>query len=203
MVLFGGVAYQSNTNSNTDTPPSSKWNVANIGASNLYVGGTSSGAANAQVLASLSPSGFALTNGYGILFQSGFTNTTATTLAITSPSISATAIQKNTASGLAALTGGEIVVGNEVWLVYNAANTCWVLMNPVRVPNVYQASSLNATGTTSTTPLMMGLGASFTPRSSGIIEITISGNCAKQRRRRRGRRRTIRYRLRSYQRRGV
>lgn len=32
MVLSGGIAYQSNTGSNTDTPPSSKWNVASFGA---------------------------------------------------------------------------------------------------------------------------------------------------------------------------
>lgn len=126
MVLYSGVVYISNTGSNTDTPPTSKWTALPLSfVENLFTGGTTTGSANAQVLASLSPaSGFSLSNpGDTITCTAGYTNTGPATLAITSPSVSATAIQKNGASGLTALTGGEIVAGNIITFTVSAAGT--------------------------------------------------------------------------------
>ena len=76
MVLYGGVAYQSNTNSNTDTPPSTKWNIASFNLANVFTGSTTTGSANAQVLASLTPStGFVPNNGQVIICTAGYSNT--------------------------------------------------------------------------------------------------------------------------------
>jgi hypothetical protein len=124
-VTLGGVTYISNTGSNTDTPPSSKWSVYTLSGSNFFVGGQSTGPANAQVLASLSPAtGFSLSSpGDTISFTVGTTNTGPATMAVTTPAISATAIQKNSGSGLVALSGGEMVGGNLATLTVSAAGT--------------------------------------------------------------------------------
>lgn len=203
MVLYEGVAYQSLINSNTDTPPTSNWAVAAIGQSNSFIGGTTTGSANAQVLANVTPGGFALTNGFSIKFTAGYTNTTSATLAITSPSISATNIYKPTPAGLVALTGGEIIAGNEIIVTYNNAISVFVLTGGAPVanvtgsttgghvavfknstgnvedggaPNYYQSSSLSPTGTASSTSVMMGLAGSITPAFSGVFHVSISGS---------------------------
>jgi hypothetical protein len=97
--------------------------------SNLFTGGTTTGSANAQVIASLSPAtGFSLSNpGDTITCTAGYTNTGATTIAITTPSVGATPLRKNGSSGLVALTGGEIVAGNVITLTVDASSTYLVL----------------------------------------------------------------------------
>ncbi len=86
---------------------------AGQGGAQLYTGGTSTGSANAQAVSSgITPVGFTLTAGRIVYFTSGFTNTGATTLAFNG--LTPTAIKKLSASGLIALQGGEIVVGNPV-----------------------------------------------------------------------------------------
>lgn len=129
MVMQGGVAYQSNVSGNTDTPPSSKWNPVTLSSPNTFIAGTSTGSANAQVLASLSPAqGFSTAvNGQSITFTAGFTNSGSTTLAITSPSVPATVIKKLSGMSLVNLTGGEIVATNNVYVNWNLTNACWVL----------------------------------------------------------------------------
>lgn len=87
------------------------------GGSTMYVGGTSTGSANAQVIAAPSPTGFALTQGSSILFTAGFTNTGAATLAVNGTT--ATALLRQSPSGPQALTGGEIVANDLVWAVYD------------------------------------------------------------------------------------
>ena len=77
---------------------------------NLFIGGTyHRGPPTPRCWPSLSPSGFALTDGYAIKCTAGFTNTTAMTLAVTSPSISATPVVMWPVSIL--LLGGEIYDG--------------------------------------------------------------------------------------------
>jgi hypothetical protein len=129
MVVYNGVAYQSNANSNTDTPPSSKWNPVVLSSPNTFIAGTSTGSANAQVLASLSPSvGFSTAvNGQSITFTPGFTNTGSTTLAVTSPTVSATIIKKESGGILVALTGGELATGVPAYVTWNLSSACWVL----------------------------------------------------------------------------
>jgi hypothetical protein len=108
-----------------------RWQLQGVttATSNYFTAGTTTGGPNAQVLASLSPaSGFSLSNnGQTIGFTAGFTNTGSTTLAITSPSISATTIQKDGGSGLTNLTGGEIVAGNNYFVTVNSTSGVFVL----------------------------------------------------------------------------
>ncbi len=87
------------------------------GGSTMYVGGTSTGSANAQVIAAPSPTGFALTRGLSILFTAGFTNTGATTLVVNGTT--ATALFRQSPAGPQALTGGEVVAGDLVWAAYD------------------------------------------------------------------------------------
>ena len=102
--------------------------LSTIGSGNpIYIGGTSTGGANAQVLAVLSPTGFTLTNGFTITFTAGFTNTGATTL--NANATGAIAVEKNSGGGPVALTGGEIVNGNVVTVTYNAAASSFIITN--------------------------------------------------------------------------
>lgn len=166
-VLYNGTAYISNTAANTDTPPSSKWNQISLSSVNQFTGGTSTGSANAQVLASLNPAtGFSTSvNGQSITFTAGYTNTGSTTLAITSPSVSAQTIQKLSGGSLVNLTGGEITATDNVTVSWNLSAGVFVLqtsgglgsMAPLNIGNnmandtngnaVAQVPPLTSTGT--------------------------------------------------------
>jgi hypothetical protein len=86
-----------------------------VGGSTQYIGGTSTGTLNAQVVATTAPTGFTLTPGYTVIFKAGFTNTLAMTLNVNSQG--ATNVFKATAAGPSALTGGEIVL-NQLVIAY-------------------------------------------------------------------------------------
>ena len=88
-----------------------------------FIGPISTGSANAQVSSPISPSGFALVNGYSVTFTPGFTNTSATTFA--AGSTVATACRKNSGGSLVAFTGGEFAVNVPVTVLFNG--TYWVL----------------------------------------------------------------------------
>jgi hypothetical protein len=87
------------------------------GGSTTYIGGTSTGSANAQVVGSVSPLNFTLVAGKRIVFIAGFTNTGALTFAVNGTA--ATNVFRYTPSGPIALTGGEVVAGNLVEAVYD------------------------------------------------------------------------------------
>ena len=91
--------------------------AATYGGTVVYTGGTTGGSANAQTLATTVPSNFALTAGNIVTGLAGFTNTGATTLSVNSGT--ATAVRKQTPSGLTALTGGEIVLGQALLFYYD------------------------------------------------------------------------------------
>lgn len=85
----------------------------NFGGSSAYIStSASTGSANAQVVAALIPNSFTLTEGNRFYFEAGYTNTGATTFNLNSTG--ATAVRKQTPSGVVALTGGEIVAGGIV-----------------------------------------------------------------------------------------
>lgn len=97
------------------------------GATQTYfIGGTSTNSTNAYTLATLS--GFSQTNGYTLSFKPNAANTGASTLAITSPSLSATNIFKSAVSGPIALTGGELQTNQTATLVYDG--TRYILQTP-------------------------------------------------------------------------
>jgi hypothetical protein len=88
-----------------------------VGGSTQFIGGTSTGTANAQVVATTAPTGFSLTPGYTVIFEAGTTNTGATQLNVNSRGL--TNVYKMTAAGPAALTGGEIVSGQLIIAYYD------------------------------------------------------------------------------------
>ena len=87
------------------------------GGSSIYIGGTSTGSANAQVIASPSPTGFALTHGLSILFTAGFTNTGATQINVNGTGL--VNLFRQSPSGPQALTGGEVVANDLTWAIYD------------------------------------------------------------------------------------
>lgn len=91
--------------------------VYTSGGTSSYIGGTSSGSANAQVIASPIPSGFNLITGKSIIFVAGFTNTGPTTLNVNATGV--TNVFRQTASGAVAMVGGEIVTGQVYTAVFD------------------------------------------------------------------------------------
>lgn len=87
------------------------------GGSSTYIAGTSTGSANAQVVASPTPTGFSLTAGKTIVFIAGFTNTGAAQINVATQGL--TNVFRMTPSGAQALTGGEIVAGNLTFATYD------------------------------------------------------------------------------------
>lgn len=128
-VLYNGVAYQSLTNANTTTPPSASWAQINLATPNQFIGGTSTGTANAQVVAATSPaSGLSLSiPNQTLAFTPGIANTGSTTLAVTMPAIAATIIKKVSGGSLVNLTGGELTPGATAYVTVNSVVPCWVL----------------------------------------------------------------------------
>jgi len=207
MVSKSGVNYISLAATNTTTPPGASWGLA-FGAIygsvvdghiatfkgttgmiqdggvapivNLYTGGTTTGSANAQVLALLSPAtGFSLANpGDTIICTAGYANTGDTTVQITSPAVAATHLRKNSPAGLVALTGGEIVAGNDMILTVDASGTYFILMNPVSVNASSQTTAASPAAVTSTTGKMIGLAGAITPTNTGKVQIIINGAAA-------------------------
>ena len=91
--------------------------VYTAGGASAYIGTTSTGTANAQVVATTVPTGFSLVNGKRVTFIASATNTGATTLNVNAQG--ATAVLKRTPAGPVALTGGEIIIGNLVEAIYD------------------------------------------------------------------------------------
>ncbi len=87
------------------------------GGSNVFLGATSTGSANAQAVASPVPAGFTFANNSTVIFIAGFTNNSSMTLAVNG--LAATAVLRQTPTGLAALSGGEVVVGQAVNVFYD------------------------------------------------------------------------------------
>lgn len=58
----------------------------------------------------------------------------------------------------------------------NDLATSGTTLNVSTTANVYQSSSSNPTGTSSTSPIMMGLAGAITPNRTGVVKIQIVGN---------------------------
>lgn len=87
------------------------------GGTTEYVGATGTGSGNVQVVSTTTPSAFGLVAGNRVVYTAGFTNSGATTLNVSGSG--ATAVFKPSAAGPVALTGGEIVAGNSIQVVYD------------------------------------------------------------------------------------
>lgn len=91
------------------------------GGSSVYRAGgsgNSSGTANAQVVATVIPDGFALTFGNRILFAAAFTNTGAMTLNVNGTGATPVFKRIPGTGGEVALTGGEVQAGQLIECIY-------------------------------------------------------------------------------------
>lgn len=111
--------------------------LAGVKPSNAEI--VSGGSENAQTLttnATIDPA--ALTHGWMITFQAGFTNTAACTLAV--DSLTAKNIQAVAGSNL---SGGEIIAGRYYTVHYNQPDDAWILHNGGYVPSATIATTAN------------------------------------------------------------
>src|SRR5258708_5177363 len=101
------------------------------GGTFAFLGSTSTGSANAQLVTVTTPAtGFSLTLGYKVSFTVGVSNTQATTLNISGRG--ALNVQRHTTQGLHSFVGGEFVSGFRVTVEYNG--TFWELVDNRPVP---------------------------------------------------------------------
>lgn len=138
------------------------------GGTPVFIGGTSTGAANAQVVSSTTPTGFSLVSGYRVTFTAGFDNTAAMTLNVNASG--ATAVNRLGPAGVEALTGGEVRAGNVVEAIYNGS----VLVLLTTEPANFNTSTSLASGTTTD----LGTIGSHNVAIQGTTTITAFGSSA-------------------------
>lgn len=103
----------------TGNAASAVWTSTANASTSVFAGGTSTGAANVQVVASTTPAGFTKTSGQIVTFTAGFTNTGSATLNVDATGVST--IQKNTGGGNVNLTGGEIPSGAFITVIWTGS----------------------------------------------------------------------------------
>ncbi|MGX5806297.1 hypothetical protein ACWGS9_34875, partial [Bradyrhizobium sp. Arg314] len=91
--------------------------TAPIAFGTRFVGGTTTGSANAQILAGTTPNTFALTAGNTVVCTPGFTPTGGTTLQV--GATAATNVLKRSPTGPIALAGGEFVANQETSFTFD------------------------------------------------------------------------------------
>ncbi len=111
------------------------------GGTNVYIG-AGSGSANAQLVVTPTPLNFALISGYTVNFIPSVSNTTATTLSVAGTT--AKAVLRQTASGLQALVGGEIVINQMATVIYDG--TQYELINSAVTANVQPCTTIDYAG---------------------------------------------------------
>jgi hypothetical protein len=114
-----------------------------VGQATIIWTGTTGGTANAQTLTA---NGFTLADQNVIRAKIGvgLTTTGAATLNVNATGATAIKIQNNTGTPIA-LTGGELVAGNEYDLVYNSAAAAFVVTTPLPSGTTIGASSTTVT----------------------------------------------------------
>jgi len=140
------------------------------GGSTTYIGSsTSTGSANAQVVTTLSPTGFSLSVGKRATFVAGFTNTGATQLNINGTGL--TNVFRSTPSGPVALIGSEIGAGNYIEVVYDG--TRFQLYTDTSTPGPGVTTNLASAATTD-----LGTIPSHNIQITGTVTITSFGSSA-------------------------
>jgi microcystin-dependent protein len=148
-----------------------------FGGSSNYVGGTSSGTANAIVVASATPSGFTLVAGNKLAFIPPGNNSGPTTLNVTSVGIK-NVMRVDPTVGITSLGGGELVGGQMAQVVYDG--TQYQISNPAHYKPIGEVfdmagncplGSVEANGSTVSATTFPGLSSVL-----GTIWGTSSGN---------------------------
>lgn len=91
-----------------------------VGGTTTYTGGTSGGSANAQTLTPVVPTTFTLTAGSRVGFIVGIANTAQTTLNVAATG--AKNVLRHTQFGAQPASGGELVVGEWVEVIYDGTS---------------------------------------------------------------------------------
>lgn len=130
------------------------------GGTAVYVGGTSAGTANAQTVATVVPSNFALTAGNIVTFIAGSSNTSSMTLAVNSTT--ATAVKRISGGALADTISGDVISGVSYSVQYDG--TEYVLFNPSTLGDATAATinNLAITKPASTATLAIASGKTLT-----------------------------------------
>jgi hypothetical protein len=128
------------------------WNLFSSGVSGIGYGGTSTGSANAQVIA---PTNFGAADGQQISFTAGFSNTGAMTL---DAGTGALAVKVATATGPAALVAGQVIVNNRVVVIYQGGS--YYLVNPAPLPPTVLSIALGGTGQSTASAAALALAPS-------------------------------------------
>ncbi len=124
--------YGSLTNANIGNPLTDVVNWQFLGdlsllsnPGNFFVGGVTTGSANAQLIATTSPVSTSFANGQAVTCTAGFTNTGSMTFGAggETPII----VKKDTPTGLVALVAGDVTLNDTMILVKNTTAACWVL----------------------------------------------------------------------------
>lgn len=139
------------------------------GGSNVWHAGTSTGAANAQVVASPTPSGYVLGIGNRITFTAGFTNTGVMTLQVAATA--AVNVFKPSPNGPIALEAGEVVAGNYIECIYDG--TQYQLYTDASTPAFGPLTILASAATTD-----LGTIPSHNIELTGTASITSFGSTA-------------------------
>lgn len=152
------------------------------GGSSVYTGGTSGGTLNAQTVLTPTPLGFTLTAGRRVTFIAGFTNSGPTTLNVNSTG--ATNILKQSTSGLVALAGGEIVVGQAVDVWYDG--TQYELLNAAPQSLVPACTVIDYAGVTTPSGYLAATGGAVSRTTyatlfacitrTGVAATTVNGS---------------------------
>lgn len=170
MQLYGSVTNGNVGNAVTDP---TNWqfliDLASV-SSNLYTGGVSTGAANAQVIAAVTPSsGFGLRNGVTVTATAGFTNTGATTLNIQGTGV--LNFQKESGGALVNLAAGDLTVSQLFTAQYNSTANVWVLTGVVPANYLQVSNNLSDLGSIPTALTNLGFTNGIGSGTSGYYKL--------------------------------
>lgn len=147
------------------------WNLMSVSAnqSHVYTGGTSTGSANAQVVASVTPSGFSLIFGNIVTFTAGFTNTGATTANISSTGV-ITIKKKSSGGGLVDLAASDLTSGQVYQIIYDGV--FWELYSLSFPPSstFFQVANNLSEGVPATMRSNLGLGSAALLASTAVLQ---------------------------------
>ncbi|MGX5801425.1 hypothetical protein ACWGS9_09290, partial [Bradyrhizobium sp. Arg314] len=150
--------------------------AAPISAVNTFVGGTSTGSASAQVLATTTPNTFALTAGNTVVFSPGFNAPSgAATLQVNGTA--ATNFKKRSPTGPVNFAGSEFIANQNISATYDG--TQFLLNTPsgnILTPTaINDSGTLALTGIISPTALAAGATNDYNPTglaSASVLRIT-------------------------------
>ena len=158
------------------------------GGTSLFVGNTSTGSANAQVLAATTPNNFALSQGNLVSWVAGFDNSGGGFTLQVGATL-ATTVLKMSGGALVALVDGDVIAGTQYYATFDGA--VFELLNPSNTPMGTVTSVADATNggiavtNPTTTPTLaidpsdLLVKASPTTSDSVLIEDAAAANAPK------------------------